>query len=150
MPEIDETVGGEELRRVKTLRRRVEPEIEQSAEVIGGEDAKDAAEEEGGGIGAPAPRHLAMPGKQKGDAAREEEKLHPVPAEDGEAMDGIGKFGIAEGEMAGDDEQDGVATQGVDIGENRVLRRARLVRHAFISPSRQASIRDKPVSPNFT
>ena len=66
----------------------------------------------------PAPRHLAMPGKQKGHAAREEEKLHPVPAEDGEAMDGIGKFGIAEGEMAGDDEQDGVATQGVDIGEN--------------------------------
>ena len=137
------------MRRIKTLRRRVEPEIEQSAEVIGGEDAKDAAEEEGADIRPPAPRHLAMPGKQKGHAAREEEKLHPVPAEDGEAMDGIGKFGIAEGEMTGDDEQDGVAAQGVDIGENRMLRAARLVGHAFISPSRQASIRDKPVFSQF-
>lgn len=33
-----------------------------------------------------------------------------MPAEDGQATDGIGQIGVAEGDVTGDDEQDGVAS----------------------------------------
>lgn len=61
VPEIDEAIGGDELREIEPMRRRGDLPIEQAAEVIGWHNAKGAAEEEGADIGPTALRNLRPP-----------------------------------------------------------------------------------------